>query len=49
MGVDSRVDDTNASLQAVVKGTLSTTTGKNLSLDDHVISIYTGLSIHPDH
>jgi hypothetical protein len=36
--IDSRVNNTNTSLQAVVKGTLSSTTGKNLSLDDHVIS-----------
>jgi hypothetical protein len=33
-----RVNDTNTSLQAVVERTLSSTTGKNLSLDDHIIS-----------
>lgn len=33
-----RVDDTDTSLEAVVEGTLSTSTSENLSLDDHVLA-----------
>jgi len=33
----SRVDDTNTTLQTVVERTLTTATGKNLGLDNHVV------------
>lgn len=35
---DQRVDNSNTALEASVEVTLSTTAGKNLSLDDHVIA-----------
>jgi hypothetical protein len=33
-----RVDDSDTALEAIVKGTLSTTSGKNLGLDNSVLS-----------
>lgn len=35
--LDSRVNHANTALETVVKVALSTTTGKDLSLDDHII------------
>jgi hypothetical protein len=40
MEVIARVDDSDASLEAVVKVTLSTTTSKNLCLHDEIIGLY---------
>jgi hypothetical protein len=33
-----RVDDSDAALEAVVKGTLSTTSSKNLGLDNGIVT-----------
>ena len=38
LGLVGRVDDTDTSLEAVVEGTLTTTTGKDLGLDDHILA-----------
>lgn len=38
LGLGGGVDDTNTALQAVIKGTLATTTGEDLGLDDHVVA-----------
>lgn len=37
LGLVGRVDDTNTALEAVVERTLTTATGENLGLDDHVV------------
>lgn len=38
LGLGGRVDNAHTSLQAIVKGTLATATGQDLSLDDHIIA-----------
>jgi hypothetical protein len=38
LGFGWAVDDSNTPLQAIVEGTLSTTTCENLGLDDHIIT-----------
>ena len=38
LGKDKRVDNPDTSFQAVVKGAFASTTGKDLSFNDHVIS-----------
>lgn len=40
LGLVGGVDDTDTTLEAIVKGTLTTATGEDLSLDDHVLTTY---------
>ena len=38
--LDVRIDDSDTSLQSIIETAFTTTTGENLSLDDHIVPTY---------